>query len=101
LKLLAFSSLCREHIKDSATALLPNVVGALVYGRSHHPVNRRSGFALHIWHHVAVNIHRDGDRGMSQAFLHDLGVDIRRWRGCAVGRAGSFPTLSGKPKRRV
>ena len=57
--------------------MLPNAVGALVYGGPHHPVNRRGSLALHIRHQVAVDIHRDRDRGVPKAFLHDLGVDIR------------------------
>jgi hypothetical protein len=56
-----FSYLRNEEGPKSpfATALLPNVFGAPVYGRTQHIVNRDGGIILHIWHQTAVEIYRD------------------------------------------
>src|SRR5439155_11018813 len=52
-----------EH---SATALLPNVVGSLLYGGSHGVVNRRRCPTLHVRHQVAVDVECDRNAGMPQ-----------------------------------
>src|SRR3954471_18523918 len=56
-----FSYLRNEKGSKSpfATALLPNVFGASVYGGTQHIVNRGGGITLQIWHQMAVDILRD------------------------------------------
>jgi hypothetical protein len=71
--------------EDSATALLPNVVGALVYGRPEHDVNRRGRISLHIRHQMAVGIHGDRDARMPEPFLHYFRVDVRGEHMAGVG----------------
>ena len=70
---------------DSATALLPNVVGSLVYGGSHYPVNSGRGFFLHIQHEVTGDIHGDRDRGVPHALLDNLRVDLGRHHVAGIG----------------
>jgi len=41
---------------DSATALLPSIFYALVYGGAKHPVNRCGGAFLHVRHQVRINV---------------------------------------------
>src|SRR6476469_6733712 len=62
LEIVQLSVADRERLEDAATALLPNVVGAFVYGGAQYPVNRRSRLPLHVRHQVAVDVHRDRDR---------------------------------------
>jgi hypothetical protein len=65
----------RRTYRGLTTDLLPFVI-AIVYGGSQRAVNRRCGLALHIRHQVAVDVHSDGDRGMAEPLLDDLGMDL-------------------------
>ncbi len=78
LKLCSYFGTAGGQKTPFATALLPNIFGALVYGGTQHIVNSRSGVTLHVRHQVAVSVHRDRDARMAQAFLHDLGMNVGR-----------------------
>jgi hypothetical protein len=58
-KYLSFSARPRERIATFATALLPNVISALLYRCPKHPVNRCCRLTLDVWHQVAINVHCD------------------------------------------
>ena len=54
---------------------LSEIVG-LLYGCAHDSVNCHRRLVLHIRHQVAVNVHRNGDRGVTKPFLHHLRMDV-------------------------
>lgn len=54
--------------------MLPNVFQALVYGSLQWFVNARDGVGLHSRQYVAVQIERDADLAVSQAFAGNLRV---------------------------
>jgi hypothetical protein len=51
----------------TATALLPNVIGTLVYGGTQRPVNCSGGLTLHVRRQVAGDVHCDCDRRVGRS----------------------------------
>jgi hypothetical protein len=68
-----------------ATALLPNVFGALLLGDLISLVNARSRILLHSGQDVTVEIKSDADAGMAQSLARDFRVNAS---GQHVGRVG-------------
>jgi hypothetical protein len=105
LKWLAYISPQTATKTSFATALLPNFLRALVYGCSHRVVNGACRLALNVRHEVRVDVHRDGDRGMAEPFLDDLGVNVRRKQVAGMARrkpckVTPWPSDRRKPETR-
>jgi len=52
--------------------------GHLISGSVEQSFHCQSRLFLHPWEDVAVDVHRDGDAGMTQSFAHDLRVYASR-----------------------
>ena len=65
--------------------MLPNPVGAPVYGSLQSFVNALGGILLHFRHHVAVKVERHPDSGMPEPLAGDLRMHSVAKQMCCVG----------------
>ena len=79
--------------------MLPNTLRSGVYSLLQGTVNDRHLVGLKVRCNVAVDVERDGDGTMTQALLHDLGMDVVRPhdRGVAVARGVKPNALQARP----